>query len=147
MQGYGWTSYDTRVGGSQIIHDKELHIDLKTDFLKSKSGDSWAVRITGTPRADAPSNVKTTVILHTAIEQAGQDNAKSLVCTNQRREHRVRNGVEPTCRGEIPALGSFELYVTEDARNNVVHDAIIKSLKVPEDKIWQAKCGTPMASH
>ncbi|KAK4209920.1 hypothetical protein QBC37DRAFT_293595, partial [Rhypophila decipiens] len=31
MDGYGWTAYDTRFGGSQIICDTKLGIDLTTD--------------------------------------------------------------------------------------------------------------------
>ncbi|KAK6196493.1 CDC27 protein [Pestalotiopsis sp. IQ-011] len=46
MEGYGWTQYDTRVGGSQTIHDSNLQIDLTTDFFKTSDGLSWGIDIT-----------------------------------------------------------------------------------------------------
>jgi len=138
MQGYGWTAYDTRVGGSQTLHDQQLHIDLTTDFLKTQEGDSWAIRVSGVPRPDAPANVKTTVILHAAVEK--EDKSKSLVCGDQDNGFKRRENVETTCRGEIPALGSFEFHVVGDGQNKPLHDTAVKSIKVSEDDIWQAKC-------
>ncbi|KAI1384902.1 glycoside hydrolase family 63 protein [Hypoxylon trugodes] len=134
VQRYGWTAYDTRVGGSQVMHDKELHIGLETDFIKTRIGDNWAVRVAGTPRPDAPHNVKTTVIFHTAVENS--NDAKTIICGSKDLEGTDR---EITCRGEVDALGSFEFSVVGDAQNNVIHATSVNSIEVPEDKIWQAK--------
>jgi len=136
MQGYGWTFYDTRIGGSQAVHDKRLQLDLTTDFLKSEDGGSWSVGITGTPQQDAP-NVRTSVILHVAVEKADSNGPKSLACESHSES---KSGPLAACRGEIAALGGiFEFQVLGNAKNNVVHDAAVKSLNVSEDKIWQAK--------
>ncbi|KAK3694649.1 glycoside hydrolase family 63 protein [Podospora appendiculata] len=134
MQGYGWSIYDTRVGGSQTMYDTILHINLTTDFIKSSDGDSWAVRVTGTPRSDhdLPLSVKTTIIFHAAIEQAGSDGTRSLLCGKP-------GGVEAACNGTVPALGSFGFQVVGDAQNNATHDVAVKTMQVPEEKIWQAK--------
>ncbi|KAK0752276.1 glycoside hydrolase family 63 protein [Schizothecium vesticola] len=138
MQGYGWTFYDTRTGGSQALHDKQLQLDLTTDFLKSEDGGSWSVGITGTPQQDAP-NVRTSVILHVAVEKADSNGPKSLACESHS-ESESKGGPLAACRGEIAALGGrFEFQVLGNAKNNVVHDAAVKSLNVSEDKIWQAK--------
>lgn len=139
MRGYGWTAYDTRVGGSQTIRDAELHIDLTTDFVKSDDGNSWALRVTGVPRKDAPSGLKTTVILHSAVEEAGSDDARTLACehTSKRRRNGDDSSIE--CHGEVSGLGSFELSLMGDGQNNPVHDTAVNSVRVPESKIWQAK--------
>lgn len=139
MRGYGWTAYDTRVGGSQTIRDAELHLDLSTDFIKSEDGNSWAVRVTGSPRPDAPDDLKTTVILHAAIEKAASDDERTLTCGSAGNKRKAGDEAEVECRGKVPALGSFNLSVTADDQNKPVHDIAVNSVEVPEDKIWQAK--------
>jgi mannosyl-oligosaccharide glucosidase len=136
MQGYGWTFYDPRVGGSQAVHDTQLQLDINTDFLKTEDGGSWAVRITGTPKLGA-TGVKTTAILHAAVEMADANEPKSLWCENHAKN---KDGVDAACRGEIAGLGRFQFQVLGDATNNVVHETVVRSVQVPEDKIWQAKC-------
>lgn len=139
MRGYGWTAYDTRVGGSQTIRDAELHLDLSTDFIKSEDRKSWVVRVTGSPRLDAPDDLKTTVILHAAIEKAASDDERTLTCGPAGNKRKVSDEAEVECRGKVPALGSFNLSVTADDQNKPVHDIAVNSVEVPEDKIWQAK--------
>ncbi|SPO06375.1 related to mannosyl-oligosaccharide glucosidase [Cephalotrichum gorgonifer] len=139
MQGYGWTTYDTRVGGSQTMHDTALNIDLTTDFFKSKGGSSWTGRVTGTPRPDAPRDITTTVVLHAAIEKAELDDTRILTCAHQSQGLRDRDDAEAGCRGEVPGLGAFEFYVMTDAENNPAHNTAVNSVQVPEGKIWQAK--------
>jgi mannosyl-oligosaccharide glucosidase len=141
MEGYGWTVYDTRIGGSQTFHDAELHLDLTTGFLKSEDGSSWAARIVGTPKP-GPSNVKTSVILHAALEKADSDELKHFVCEGQGKSN---NGVYAICQGDIPAFDTFELQVLGDAKNKILRDTSVRSIRVPEEKIWQAKgvCSNP----
>jgi len=142
MQGYGWTAYDTRIGGSQTIHDQELYVDLTTDFFKSEGGDAWGVRVTGTQRSGAPSDVKTTIVLHVAMEKAAGNNGTDRPLACEHKDHRSkRNGdnTEATCHGEAPGLGSFRLSIVGDANNKVTHGTSVKSVQVPEEKIWQAK--------
>ena len=135
MQGYGWSFYDTRFGGSQTIHDTKLEVDIDTDFIKSDDGNSWAVRITGTPRANAV-NVKTSVILHFALEEAGSDGSKTLSCHDTAMD---QDEAVAVCQGDVHGLGNFEMQVLGDANNKRLHDPAVRSLRVPEDKIWQAK--------
>ena len=139
MQGYGWTEYDTRTGGSQMIRDAELHIDLKTQFLKSDDGNSWSVRLVGTPRPGAPDNLTTTVIFHTAIEKADSD-SRILSCGASHQKVRRRQNAEAECHGEVPGLGPFEISVTMDIQGKPVYGTDVHSLDVDEEKIWQAKC-------
>ncbi|KAK4230018.1 hypothetical protein QBC38DRAFT_496954 [Podospora fimiseda] len=128
MQGYGWLYYDTRVGGSQLIHDEKLGIDLTTDFIKSTNGGSWAVGVRGDPKSQSP-NAKTSVIFHVAVEEEG----RTIVCQRGLKES------EATCRGNLVGLGEFEFRVLGDHENKSLHSTVIHSLQVSEDKLWQAK--------
>ncbi|RYP63256.1 hypothetical protein DL769_007019 [Monosporascus sp. CRB-8-3] len=139
MEGYGWTMYDTRIGGSQTIHDGPGHVDITTDFIKLEDEESWGVQVSARMRLDAPDHVKTAVVFHVALEKAENSNAKTLKCTNAKSEGAGRGINATACYGTDPALGSFELHVVGDASNRLVEGPAVKSLQVSEDKIWQAK--------
>lgn len=136
MEGYGWTMYDTRMGGSQTIHDSTLHLDLTTEFFKTSDGLSWSARVKGVPRPDAPRNLKTTLIFHVALEGA-------QVATDQRfaRCDNDKNGKFTgfRCAAMVPEFGPVDIYQLDHPSNKIVHGPAVKSLTVPEDKIWQAK--------
>ena len=34
MASYGWTEYDGRLGGKQILSDRGMKIDIETEFVK-----------------------------------------------------------------------------------------------------------------
>lgn len=137
MQGYGWTKYDTRKGGSQTIHDSVLHVDLTTDFFKTEDGLSWSVRITGVPRPDAPANLATALVFHLALEGNVTDQ-RDVSCTSQ---DSLRNalGSSAKCIGSVSELGPIELYEVGDVQNKIIQGPAMNSLAVPEDQIWQAK--------
>lgn len=44
MASYGWTEYDGRLGGKQVIKDRGMKLDLETEFIKvpSQNGMSCA---------------------------------------------------------------------------------------------------------
>ncbi|KAJ0121877.1 hypothetical protein J7T55_002386 [Diaporthe amygdali] len=137
MEGYGWTLYDTRTGGSQTIHDSVLHLDLTTEFFKSDDGLSWSARVKGVPRADAPASPKTALIFHAALENAETLPAdKTLKCTND-----ASTGADESvkCTGAVPELGSVDLHQIGDAQNKIIQGPAVKSVSMAEDKIWQAK--------
>jgi mannosyl-oligosaccharide glucosidase len=141
VKGYGWTAYDPRVGGTQVIHDHELQVDLTTDFVKSGDGQGWSVKVTGTPRPGAPANAKTTLIFHIALQgTAGWDpKTKGLSCAhlNKGTGHSLAFGA--SCHGQDPRLGPFDLVISTDSRENIIHRTAVKSANIPEDQIWQAK--------
>jgi mannosyl-oligosaccharide glucosidase len=37
MASYGWTEYDGRLGGKQILSDRGMKIDIETEFIKIPS--------------------------------------------------------------------------------------------------------------
>ena len=74
MAGYGWDEYDVRSGGQQTIHDAGNRIDITTSFVKipgGNNGGSWAVRVKGVPRADAPPDLKTTAVFYASLQGLG----------------------------------------------------------------------------
>ncbi|KAL9601901.1 MAG: hypothetical protein Q9219_002254 [cf. Caloplaca sp. 3 TL-2023] len=149
MAGYGWDEYDVRLGGRQTIHDAGNMIDITTEFVKvpgGSHGGSWAVRVKGKPREDAPEHLVTSVIFYAAMEGFG-----SLQVSN---EGDLDLGVEGTVRmdGSSHELGDFALEVTEGPGTNVhpppthqsyaskpLDKTIVASLQVEDVNLWQAK--------
>lgn len=148
MVGYGWEEYDARQGGRQTIHDSGNNIDLTTEFVKFPGGDhggSWAVRVKGTPRADAPERLMTTVIFYTTMEGLG-----SLEVENELDAMGYEGIV--TLKGESAGLGDFKVDITPGPKTNKhpksAHDSyaskpldrtLVASLQAPEEVLWQAK--------
>lgn len=139
VKGYGWNMYDPRVGGSQVIQDEELSVDLTTDFTKTEDGKGWTVRVAGTPRLGAPANVKTSIIFHLALEGMDGSKKKSLYCErlNKGTGHSLAFGA--TCHGQDPKLGSFDLVVFADSEENIIQSTAVNSAQVSDSQIWQAK--------
>ncbi|KAI9698018.1 MAG: Processing alpha glucosidase I [Candelina mexicana] len=148
MAGYGWDEYDIRDGGRQTIHDAGNNIDIITEFVKVPGGNhggSWGVRIKGTPREDASSALKTTVIFYAGMEGVG-----SLEVESEKDTLGIEGTV--TLAGQTAELGDFKLEITEGPESNVnpspshpsyqdkpLDRTIVSSLQVPEDALWQAK--------
>ena len=108
MDGYGWDEYDARKGGKQTIYDKANFIDIKTQFVKipgGNNGGSWAVRVSGTPRSDAPEDLKATVVFYAALEGLG-----GLEVQNELNPLGYEGDV--TLKGYSEGLGDYSLTVT-----------------------------------
>lgn len=148
MAGYGWDEYDARNGGRQTIHDQENHIDITTDFVKipgGSHGGSWAARIKGTLREDAPQDLKTTVVYAVNLEGAGT--------------LELENEVDPlgyegtiTFQGETEQHSRFKLEITEGPQTNnhpfVDHPSyqikpldrtILNGMPIPVEQTWHSK--------
>lgn len=148
MAGYGWDEYDVREGGRQIIHDAGNNIDITTEFIKipgGSHGGSWGVRIKGTPRDDAPPDLKSTVIFYTAMEGLG-----SLEIANNKDPLGLEGTV--TVKGQTAELGDFNIAITEGPESNMhpppthasyqdkpLDRTMVASFQVPEEAIWQTK--------
>jgi mannosyl-oligosaccharide glucosidase len=144
MARYGWTAYDTRDGGRQIIEDVGNHINITTEFIKYSEGQNqgnWGLRVKGLPRPDAPSELKTTVIFYLGMEE-------KEACTHCRLDARQQLGegedisVHAVNMNLVhPKLGTSGIHipvpVTSDGRREI---AYVKSINVTEDRLWQAKC-------
>jgi mannosyl-oligosaccharide glucosidase len=146
IHGYGWDEYDARRGGIQSIHDEGNKIDITTSFIKipgGAHGGSWAVRIKGVPRSDAPEDLKT--MIHYYIAQEGEG---ELETETEGTEFGFDDDV--AFRGKSDSLGSYKLVVTrgEGDHPTTDHDiserrkldkTIVRSLSVPDEISWQAK--------
>ncbi|CAO2658591.1 Nn.00g063140.m01.CDS01 [Neocucurbitaria sp. VM-36] len=143
MAKYGWTAYDTREGGRQIVEDVGNKINITTEFVKKYEGQSagnWGLRIRGIPRIDAPADLKTTVVFYVGMEAMES-------CAKCKLEAREQLGAgEDTSVHAVnldmshPQLGTAGIHIpasiSEDGRNE---GTTVKSLNVTEDKLWQAK--------
>ena len=148
MAGYGWDEYDVRTGGRQTIHDAGNQVDITTEFVKipgGSHGGSWAVRVKGKPRADAPPHLMTTVIFYTVMEGFGR-----IEVANEVDELGFEDTV--TLNGHSNDLGSFKIDITKGPdtnqhppRTHASYDSkpldrtMVASFQVPEEAIWQTK--------
>ncbi|CAJ2508223.1 Uu.00g094090.m01.CDS01 [Anthostomella pinea] len=147
MAGYGWEEYDTRKGGVQSIHDAGNKIDITTTFVKVPGGGhggSWAARIKGEPREDAPSDLKTTVMFYIASEALGE----ALEVAGDGSDTGFDGDV--TFAGKSGVLGDYKLVVTKGKGSHPSSDhaatdlrdlekTTVTSLTLPEEHLWQAK--------
>ncbi|KAF1835119.1 glycoside hydrolase [Decorospora gaudefroyi] len=143
MARYGWTAYDTRQGGRQIIEDIGNQIDITTEFIKHSTGQSkgdWGLRIRGIPRAGVPPDLKTTVVFYVGMEamdacplckleaheQLGTDADTSVRAVNMDVLH--------------PELGAASINVSISVNETGQHEStVVKTLNVTEGSLWQAK--------
>lgn len=145
MAGYGWEEYDARNGGREVIHDTGNKIDLTIDFVKvpgGQHGGSWAARVKGVPREDAPATLVTTLVFYAGMEGLGE-----LAFTSDEPDS---EGFV-TIHGQTADLGDFDLTFTESQENLLpykTHPAwdkkpvdrpLMCSVQIPADAIWQAK--------
>ncbi|KAI1350254.1 family 63 glycoside hydrolase [Xylaria sp. FL0043] len=146
MAGYGWEEYDTRRGGVQTIHDAKNQIDMTTMFVKipgGAHGGSWAARIKGEPRDDAPPDLKTTVIFYLVTE--GPDETIDVVDGTP-----TGFDGDVTFTGTSKALGGYKFVVTKGKGAHPTSDhpasaqrdlekTVVHSETVPFHHLWQAK--------
>jgi len=155
MAGYGWEQYDPRYGGVQTIHDAGNQIDITTSFVKipeaGGKGGHWGVRVSGTPREDAHSDLKTTVVFIAAVEGQG---VSKLEASYTQEEKDVGYESDITIDGESPGIGDFKIVVTGDgagSRNRhpihghpsgmdkTLDKTFVYSSLLPEEALWQSK--------
>ncbi|KAF2745649.1 glycoside hydrolase family 63 protein [Sporormia fimetaria CBS 119925] len=137
--GYGWTAYDPRVGGTQLIPDPTNKINITTEFVKISEGQNrgnWGARVKVTPREDAPPGLRTAMVFYVGME--GMENCSTCRLgategrTTQRDDHAVRKTVFWT---KHPQLGISEIHLLIPKHEF----AAVKSLNVTEDVLWQSK--------
>lgn len=147
MDGYGWTEYDPRTGGREIIRDKGNNIDITIDFVKVPGGEhggSWGARVHGVPREPRGKPAVTTLVFYTGIEGFG-----SLEVENE--PHPIGYTEDITIKGQSIELGDFKFDITHGPASNVYppseHESagqkpldhtFITSTQVPEQNLWQA---------
>lgn len=147
---YGWTVYDTRVGGIQRFYDTRLNLVLKTKFFKT-GNSSWAVRVSGRPLRGGRQDERTTIVFHAAMETEKdttpgdynswpapdfQPRKRKLKCSKFQHAK-----LYASCRGNIDNLGGkFWFDVHGDASGKSLHDIAVRSMNVSENQIWETAC-------
>jgi mannosyl-oligosaccharide glucosidase len=150
MAGYGWEEYDIRKGGRQTVHDTGNSIDMTIDFVKVPGGlhgGSWAARVKGVPREDAPADLFTTVVFYTSLEGLG-----SVEVEKGDDEDSVGFEGDVKLKGMTPELGDFSIDVTSGPDTNEhpkfthpsydekpLYHSFVSSLEMPQEHLWQAK--------
>ena len=137
MAGYGWTVYDVRKGGLQIVNDTGNRLDLSTHFSKvfdDESNEKWGLRVKGIPRANAHDHQTTSVIFYLGSE----DPNSRIECMVGHKINPSNSGV--VCDGTMVSMRNFKIQFPDHrADSDVLQRTSIKSLTVPTDTIWQAK--------
>ena len=137
MAGYGWTNYDVREGGRQIINDTGNRLDLVTDFAKSSDDQgpgNWGLRIRGVPRSNALDTQRTTVVFYIGSEESPSETE----CTVRKIGSPSRE--DALCFGTISNVGNLLVNISSRRGDGYSHPKLsASSLTVPPDNLWQAK--------
>ncbi|KAK9422022.1 putative Glycoside hydrolase [Seiridium unicorne] len=147
MAGYGWEEYDTRKGGVQTIHDTQNKIDVTTSFVKIPGGGhggSWAARIKGEPRDDAPEDLKTTMVFYVTSEPRWEE----IEVASDGEDIGFDGDV--TLSGSSQALGDWKIVVTKGtgehpqsghpvSNKRDLEKTTVQSLTMPEEHLWRAR--------
>lgn len=146
IHGYGWDEYDARNGGVQTIYDEGNGIDLTVSFVKvpgGSHGGSWAARIKGQVRDDAPPDTKTMVVYYVVQDGAGELGAKGTGT-----KYGFDEDVE--LKGRSKSLGDYKLVITKGegrhptSDNQLLQDrhgdtTLVVSTDIPDNIAWQGK--------
>lgn len=145
MARYGWTAYDTREGGTQTLEDVQNKIDITTEFIKKSEGPSagnWALRIRGTPRKDAPTDLKTAVVFYVGMESMETCPKCKLVSSEQLGAEEDTSVHAANFWIEHPQLGTSGIHIPASVGpwNERHEPMVVKTLNVSDDQLWQARC-------
>ena len=137
MAGYGWTAYDAREGGVQVVNDTGNNLDLINYFAKISDHErhgNWGLRIKGILRSNAHDRQTTAVIFYLGSE----DSTLRIECRNADRTGLSSSSI--ICEGTTNGLGNFKLEIFDlQPISNRFPKTSVKSLTVPTDTIWKAK--------
>lgn len=130
MDGYGWTKYSPRFGGTQTIHDPQNNINITAGFTRAASTDrnGWGLRTTGALQSSKTQG--TTLVFYIGSEEPNatfnctsgdSDGGLDLFsCSGHRQDQtEYRIAIKPN-DGHSPALS-------------------LCSIVVAPHRIWQAK--------
>lgn len=156
MRKANWVQYDPRFGGRQEIVDKDCHINIIIDFVKSENGLNWALKVKAVPHKGYE-HVTTSFVWYTGLEgEAMTDQGLSvsgfLKLDNEFNEYGYKDTLEFS--GFSKELGLFEMKINDggkDTKNK--HPKPISSLpknldpslthhlslRVPDGNVWRGK--------
>lgn len=157
MKKANWVYYDPRFGGRQVINDKQSHINLVIDFIKSEDGKSWGVKLRAKPHK-GHENIKTCFVWYSALESdvteidiLGHEKMSGLLSLDMERDPDSAYSEPIRLGGASEDLGLFSITINDgpstnkhpkpqakgrDIDSSLTHHV---SLRIPNDQIWQAK--------
>lgn len=124
-------------------------LDLTTEFVKMYEGQSagnWGVRVRGTPRREAPADLRTLIIFYVGMEAC--EECRLEATADQRKQGDDIWIDSASIHAKHPALGVATIHIPnplDPQRNDRLEMSSkptsfgIKSVNVTEDKIWQGK--------
>lgn len=139
VAGFGWQAYDARTGGTQTIRDIANFVDITTAFVKPSSHEAccqWGLRISGTPRADAPKDLEWLLVFYIGSEARNPDEDTFLVCEAHNESQSAG------CYGHENQIDNFTLHIQDMVQSNHQRQSnspVVRSDTVPPDGIWQAQ--------
>lgn len=146
---FGWTGYDPRTGGRQVVYDKEHNVNITTELVKSEDGLSWEVKIKG---EQAPDSILTSV-WYSGLESADANTKESLSLSSKTKKKLTPKGIDGdiSLHGYSEELGGrFVISVSKGTGDYPSHpheyskvkpaeNSHYFSLQVPAGQIWRAK--------
>lgn len=151
-----WVHFDPRFGGRQEIVDKDCHITIHIDFVKSENGKNWGVKIRAVPHKGFE-NVVTSFVWYTGLEgesvtEKGLSVSGFLKLDNDYNENGYKDTIELS--GFSLELGLFEMKINDGNKNTKNrHPAPVSflpkslnpqlahhlSLRIPDGNTWRGK--------
>lgn len=159
MKKANWVYYDPRFGGRQVINDKECHLHLVIDFIKSEDGKSWGVKVKAKPHKGYE-QVKTSFVWYSGLESQplsndfyGREQSSGMLNLDIEKNLEGAYSEPIKLSGVSEELGLFTITVSEgDSSTTNKHprpklsnkelDPTLAhhiSLRVPNDNVWKAK--------
>lgn len=125
---YGWTSYDARAGGVEIISDPSNALNLTLEFVKIPDQfEDWSLRVKGVPLGNTRDWNATLVFYVGAAEEDYYGNSTDIRCS-------------PSTDGSVRCRGDYYTSFPPPTASSSQSSTVLKSLKVSRDSLWEAKC-------
>lgn len=155
MKHANWVKYDPRYGGRQVIDDDDCHTKIIIDFVKTKDGKSWAVKVRTKPYKGFE-KTKIAFVWYSGLEGKKESPEGVMERTGFLKLENTRDprGFEGTVNiaGLLEDLGFFELDITDGPSTNkhpssdILYDPELDpskahhySLTIEDDNVWKAK--------
>ncbi|KAG4305512.1 hypothetical protein PORY_001068 [Pneumocystis oryctolagi] len=142
MEMHGWQEFDVRTGGRQIIKDKDMNIEIVTEFVKTyteKQAGNWGLRIKGKPKK---ANSKTSVFFYVA------SNYDEIKLDSKLQKQGIEGSVFFTSKTskkftiEItqgPSTNIYPSFNHSSANEKHLNKSMYSSIMVPKENIWMTK--------
>ncbi|CDO94668.1 unnamed protein product [Kluyveromyces dobzhanskii CBS 2104] len=142
---YGWVWYDPRIGGKETITDSENNLQLNFTFVKSHSGENWAVQVEGDV-IDRSKKAAESIVIY--MKQNGKEDSSCFLeqDLNHARTHNTLSfkGFSNELKGYTVSFANENSEFYKSSIPPLTHDTnpsipSIFSMNVPDDQLWKAK--------